>query len=178
MISVTRKIHMPSVVDSRCCSMFAKWCCSECWATASVLTANGDLLRHLVVFVGFPRYDGSFIEVESRRRRGGHPFQSNGVPWIVAGQCAVTQRPQQINERQQVSDSKDGSARAGEHVQHLELTRVRVILTRHTDIAENELRQESQVEANEDQPCGDTSPGLGIHAAGDLGPPEMDSGQV
>src|SRR5579883_127987 len=178
MISVTRNSHMPSVDDSRCCSMFAKRCCSECCATTSVLLGNGNLLRQLVVVVGLPSDDGSLLEVVRRRRRSSSPLQSGSLPWVVSGYLAIPQRPEQINQWQQIAESQDGSSSGGEHVEHLELRCIRVIAPRHAHISENKLGKECQIESGEDESRGDSPPRFRIHAASDLRPPEMNSRQV
>src|SRR5580698_3398833 len=107
MISVSRNIHMPKVDVSRCCSMSAKWCWNACSATWISLVANGDLLLRLVlVVVSFPSHDGSLVKVMRRRRRGGHPFQTDGIPRIRRRQLSVAQRPQEVNHRQHIAHGK------------------------------------------------------------------------
>src|SRR5271166_1963483 len=152
MISVSRNIHMPKVEVSFCCSMSAKWCCSACSATWISLVANGDLLLRLVlVVVSFPGYDRSLVEVERRRRRRSHPLQTDRIPGIRTCRFPVAQRPQEVNHRQHIADSQNGSARGGEYVEHLEFRRIRMITARRTHVAQQELRKERGVESHEHQ---------------------------
>src|SRR5579871_6341012 len=113
MISVTRNSHMPSVAVSRCCSMSAKWWRREC--AANDLSANVRLLAlrigTVAVIVCFPGHHRRFLKIVGRRQRGGLPFQAGGVPGIVAGGFAVTQRPEEVDHRQDVADSKNGGSR-------------------------------------------------------------------
>ena len=53
-----------------------------------------------------------------------------------------------------------------------------VIAPRHAQIAEDELRKERQVEADEDQDGREAGPAFGIHAAGHLRPPEVNAAQI
>src|SRR5450755_2455843 len=142
MISVSRNIHIPKEEVSRCCSMSAKWCCSACSATWISLLANGYLLLRLVlVIVSFPGDDRRLIEVVGWRRGRGHPLQADGIPWIRRSEFPIPQRPQEINHRQYVTHGKDRSSRGREHVQHLELRRVRMVPAGRTHIAQDELRE-------------------------------------
>ena len=84
----------------------------------------------------------------------------------------------EVDHRQQVADGEHRGAGGGEDVQHLELRRVGVIAARHADVAEQELREEGQVEADEDQQRRQARPPLGIHPAGDLRPPVVQAGHV
>src|SRR5258708_29830865 len=53
-----------------------------------------------------------------------------------------------------------------------------MIAARHSEVAENELREERQVEADKGDERGQFGPAFGIHASGDLRPPEMHSSQI
>src|SRR3974390_3781076 len=92
MTSVPRKIHMPRLEASFCCSSVAKW-----WSRAGLWVSWGDevettvwlsdnlrLLRitpvDLLVVVGFPGHDRLLWEVERGRRRLHRPFQTGGPP--------------------------------------------------------------------------------------------------
>src|SRR5512146_787987 len=101
-ISVTRKIHMPSVAAARCWPMSEKWCSRAWLATTSVLPCNRHL-RDAAVVVGFPGHDRGFFEVGGRRRRGRAPFQPGCAPRIVGGDLSVLQRKQQVEQRQDVA---------------------------------------------------------------------------
>src|SRR5438552_13286122 len=108
--------------------MSAKWCCwaGLCDPTTAGLSLNRDLLGKIdtAVVVCFPGNVWSFLEIESRRRRRGHPFQSGCAPRVWFGVLAVTHRPQEINHRQQVSNRQNRGAGGGEHIQDLEFWRI------------------------------------------------------
>src|SRR5439155_26677625 len=91
---------------------------------------------------------------------------------------AVAHRPQEIHHRQHVPHSQNGGPRGRENVQHLELGRVLPIAAWHSQITEHELREESQVESHEDDERSQLAPGFGIHASGDLRPPEVQTADV
>src|SRR6185312_10269473 len=78
---------------------------------------------------------------------------------------------------QQIAYAQDGGAGGGEHVEHLELRRIGVVAARHAQVANYELRHEGQVEADECDDRGKLGERLRIHAAGHLGPPEVDAGE-
>src|SRR5271170_3494129 len=167
MISVSRKSHMPNVPASRCCSCVSKWwrCCGSATCSCSAGTAvscvwgcvatialsNG---RHLVcclvfeplVVVSLMVHDRSLNKVFGQRRRLNLPLKSCRLPGIVAGNCAILQRPPQIKQRQHVAHPQHRSPRRREHIQHLKLWRIRVIPSRHPEISQDELRQERQIE--------------------------------
>ena len=63
-------------------------------------------------------------------------------------------------------------------MQHLEFGRVDVVAARHAEIAQDELREEGQVEAQEDDEGGELGPSLGIHAAGHLRPPVVQAAEI
>ena len=46
------------------------------------------------------------------------------------------------------------------------------------EVAEDELREERQVESDEDEQRRDLGPGVGVHPAGDLRPPVVQAGEV
>src|SRR5215831_11291329 len=149
MISVMRKIHIPSVEQSLCCSTV-----SNCTRSSSVSgwawSANFDLLSiDGGVVVGLVRHDRRLFEVMYRRRRGGLPFQPGRAPGICARHLAVLERPGQIDERHQVAHRQDARAGRGENVEDLELVGVDVIAARHAHVAEDELREEGKVESEE-----------------------------
>src|ERR1051325_7809617 len=146
MISVIRKTHMPSVELARCCSMSAKWCRRPCCAMAW-LSDNGDLLAKTGVVVRVPGHDRRLRKILRRWRTWCPPLQPRRQVRIVLGCPAVAQRPQQVDQRQNVTHRQDRCARRGHHVQHLELIRVRVVPARHPEVPKYELREEGQVEA-------------------------------
>src|SRR5688572_9447863 len=63
-------------------------------------------------------------------------------------------------------------------MQHLKLGRIDMVAAWHSYVVEYELRQKRQDETNNDYQSGKSDPALRVHAARDLGPPEMQSSQV
>src|ERR1035437_3660066 len=178
MISVTTKSHMPSVEASFCCASVSN-CTRREGVSVEVWSANFDLLRHQTgVVVSFVRDYRSFFKVVDRRRRRGLPFESGGAPGVGRSHLAVAQGPDEVDHGNHVADGQDASARGGEDVEHLKLRRVGVVAARHPEIAQDELREEGQVEAQEDDQRGELGPSLGIHASGHLGPPEVHAAEV
>ena len=53
-----------------------------------------------------------------------------------------------------------------------------MVATRHTEVAQNELREEGQMKANEYHQSREAGPSFRIQPPGDFGPPEMDSPQI
>ena len=53
-----------------------------------------------------------------------------------------------------------------------------MVAPRHPQISENELRQERQIEADEDEERAEPGPPLWIHPAGDLRPPVVKRSEV
>ena len=103
-------------------------------------------------------HDRRLREVLCRRRRRRLPLQAGRAPRVRAGRLAVPQRPDEIHHRQQIAHAENRRAGRRQHVQHLELRRIRVIPARHPEIAEQELREERQVEADEDDAAPTASP--------------------
>src|SRR5439155_1891511 len=79
---------------------------------------------------------------------------------------------------QQVADRQDRGARGREHVVDLKLRRIDVVSPRHTEVAQDVLREEGQIEAEEDRQGGQLGPAFGIEPSGDLRPPEVQSAHV
>src|SRR5581483_3741193 len=134
--------------------------------------------RHRVVFIGFPRYFRSFFEVECRRRRSGTPLQPSSLPRIVRSRFPITQGPQQINNWQEIANCQNAGACRREHVIDLIFRRILPVTARHPEVSHDELREEGQVEADENDNRGKPAPAFGIHAPGYFGPPEMHSSQI
>src|SRR6266536_2765361 len=157
MISVPRNHHIPSEAALRCCSTSAKWCRRSGRASCSTGSTTAGLSlkchlfgqRHALVLVGFLSHDGGFIEVERRRRGRCCPLKAGGLPRIVGCRLAIAQRPKQVNHRQQISDRENGCACGRKHIQHLIFRRILPVAARHSKVAENELREERQVESDE-----------------------------
>src|SRR5207237_4211240 len=75
---------------------------------------------------------------------------------------------------------KNAGSRGRKHVQALPFRHVGVVpvAPRHAEVAENELREERQVETDEDDDRCKTPPRLGIKFAGNLRPPIMNSAEI
>src|SRR6478736_943868 len=121
--------------------------------------------RLLSIGIGFFGYHWNFMEIVRRRRRGGLPLKARCAPWIVAGDFSIPERPEEINQGQNKSNRKHGCAGAGKNVQHLEFFRIRVITARHTKVAEDKLREERQVEADERNQGREFGRGFRIHSS-------------
>ena len=63
----------------------------------------------------------------------------------------LLERLQEVEHRQHVADAQHRGAGRRHDVEHLELWRVGVIAARHAEVAHDELREERQVEADEDE---------------------------
>ena len=101
------------------------------------------------IIVGFFGHDGRFSKIMFWRRRRRCPFQPGRVPRIWPGFFSIKQRPDQINQRQQITDAENRRARGGKDVVDLKFRRVIVNAARHAEIAQDKLREESQVESDE-----------------------------
>ena len=121
---------------------------------------------------------GCVREVVRQRRRLRRPLESGRVPRIRAGPLALEQRRDEVDADQHVADRQNRCAGRRQHVQHLELRRVDVVAARHAQIAEDELRDERQVEPDETMMRRHLGPDVGVHAAGDLRPPVVQAGEV
>src|SRR5215472_15579324 len=112
----------------------------------------------LVVVVGFPGHDGFLFEIECCRRGLRSPLESGGIPGIVRCGLAVTHRPEEVDHRQEITDAEDGCTGGREYVEHLKLGRILVHAPRHAQVAENELREEGQIESEEYDERGQAGP--------------------
>src|SRR5215212_8371976 len=134
-ISCATKNHMPRVEASCCWPMSSKWCCRNGWwwtggsssssKPGCCRSYNVGLLGILRLFhrleecgvvVRFPGDDRGFVEVLLRRRRRRGPFQSDCAPRIRTGLSPELERPGQIDERQEVTDSEHRRTGGREHV--------------------------------------------------------------
>src|SRR5277367_5859957 len=163
MISVSRKSHMPKAVASRCCSTVSKWwrryagCAWSCSGPACsagraaiAWLSNGrhlvlGFVREPIVIVGLVVDDRRLDEVLGERRGLGLPLESSSLPRIRPGDRSILQRPGHVQHRHKVADPEHGRPGGGEDIQHLELRRIGMIAARHAQIADDELREESQV---------------------------------
>src|ERR687887_2791804 len=142
MTSVARNTHMPSSDASRRSSVLSNW----------------------LVVIGGPRDAGLMLEVVLRRRRARLPFKAARAPRIRARARAKEERPPEVAKRQQVAQREHGGAGRGEEVEQRELRRGFVIAPRHSEPAEEGLREERQVEAEEDGERRDAPEDLRVHA--------------
>src|SRR5690242_15533951 len=153
MISVARNTHIPSSAAA-CCWLLSSNCVAlRAPAAASLFigrpTKQTDFRRRVVVWPSF--HDRRLLEILGWRWRARLPFQSFGIPRIRGRTCTVEHRPQQITKRQQVSSRQNRGAGRREHIQHLELRSVLMIAARHAFDAEQILRKEGEIEAEENQ---------------------------
>src|ERR1035441_1240798 len=77
-----------------------------------------------------------------------------------------------------MADGQHAGTGGRQHVQHLKLGRILPVAARHADVAENELGEEGQVEADEHEQRRKFCPAFRIHAAADLRPPEMHASEI
>src|ERR1051326_7821860 len=139
--------------------------------------------RHLRFFsgivVGGFSHDGWNVEVECGRRRGRLlPLQSFCVPRITGCYGALSPRPGEIDHRNQITDAKNGSPSRRHDMQYLKFRRVRRITPWGTQVTQNELREEGQVESDKHYESCELGPALGIQATCDFGKPEVDPAKV
>src|SRR5437588_1946660 len=104
--SVARKVHIPSVAASFCCGIASNCSCSAAWTSAMdhlLLSFGRVLIRRMI-------NDRNFLEIMLSRRRGRLPFETGRVPGIGGRALAVFERPDEIDQGQDVADAQDGSA--------------------------------------------------------------------
>src|SRR5207247_502453 len=63
-------------------------------------------------------------------------------------------------------------------IQHLELRRICVISPRHSEIAENKLWEEREVESDENHQRRESRPAFRIELSADLRPPEVNAAEI
>src|SRR5580658_232652 len=95
-------------------------------------------------------HDGRLFKIERGGRGSGFPFQALGLPRIVSGYWSVFERPDEIDQRDNVAEAQHGSARARHYVENLKLRRVSVVAARLPQISGDELGEEREVEPRED----------------------------
>src|SRR6266404_3906509 len=135
-------------------------------------------IRAVIVVIRLPRNFRRDIEIFSNRRRGRLPFEASTGPGIRAGYFTVAHGPSEINHRQQVAKREDGSSGSGHYIEHLKLRRVAGVAPRHAQIAKNKLREEGEIEAQEESNRSDAGQKFRIQLAGNLGPPVVQSADV
>src|ERR1051326_647840 len=161
-----------------CCLSF-----DQNYSSLSTLEFRVELANYLRLvtrrkFVSVPGHDRRHFEILGRWWRLRAPLESRQMPRIRFGVLAVAHRPDEVDRGNQHAETENRCAGGGEHVEHLELRRVRVITTRHAEVTGDELRQKRQVEADENYQRTETAPAFGIQASGDLGPPVMQTAEV
>src|SRR5438477_12849085 len=101
---------------------------SNCSAIAACASAMRQfLLGFGGILVRRSGHDWSYCEVMFRRGRRGLPFQARRLPWIGWSLFSMLERPNEINERQDIAGSQDGGPGARHDIVNLELRGIRVI---------------------------------------------------
>src|SRR2546429_3298798 len=114
---------MPSSAASFCCPAASNWC-ATC-PTVAAWSAKA-LLRAWIV-VRRAGDDRRLLEVVARRRRWDLPFESGRAPRVRRRRRAIAERPEEVRHREQIAGAQDRRAGGRQHVQHLELVRVRPV---------------------------------------------------
>src|ERR1035437_10629021 len=103
-ISVIRKIHIPSVEASFCCASVSN-CTRSAAVSVEPWSANLNLLRHQTrVVVSFVGDNRRLFKVMDRRRRRGLPFESGGAPRVGRSHLAIAQGPYEVDHGTHVAD--------------------------------------------------------------------------
>src|SRR6516164_6571066 len=167
--------------------MVSNWCAKPGGCAVGV-AANSDtrhprrlripVLLNGGVFVGVFANDGDLLEIFSWRWRRDGPLQAFGLPGVGARHRSIAHRPDQINERYHVADAEDRSAGRRHHIEHLELRWIDSVAPGHAKITKHELREEGQVEADENDGRRYTRPHIRVEPPADLGPPEVNPSEV
>src|SRR6266853_2366468 len=175
MISVTRKIQMPSVSASCCCARSSNWCakpvCSAC-----VSATAGFLLG--CVGVRFFGHDRHLRKILSWRRGRGLPFEARRTPRVCFSHGPVTHRPDKINQGNQVPDAQYRGSGGRHHIQHLKFRRIEGVAPGHAEISKYELWEKCEVESDKNDGRGERCPSIGILSPGNFGPPEVHPAQI
>src|SRR5438477_12882495 len=108
-----------------------------------------------------------------RRWRRRLPLQAGCAPRIWPSDATESQRPQKINQRKQISDPKNRCPGGGEDVEQLKLRRIGVVTPWHSEITQNELRKECEIEPDESDHGGEFAGELRIQAPGNFRQPIM-----
>src|SRR5947209_10240948 len=106
MTSVARNVHIPSLVESSCCCKSSK-CDSRAGSACTCATALDTRALLNLVFVRVFVDDRGLFEVVGRWGRGGLPLEPGGTPGIRAGDRAVFERDQEVDQRQEIADGED-----------------------------------------------------------------------
>src|SRR5581483_5447855 len=101
MTSVTRNTHIPTVAVSRCWSAVA-----NCSRTARERNSdNFEFLLHGFVIIGVVSHHRRRFQFVLRRRRRRLPFKPRAAPRIRPRRLSVLPRPDQVDQRQDVTDA-------------------------------------------------------------------------
>src|SRR5436853_5110100 len=106
----------------------------------------------------------SLDKILSRRRRRRLPFESRQSPRIRFRDAAITHRPNQIDQRDQQTDSQYRRPRGGQNMQHLprnQIRRICVIASRHPHVTQNKLWRERQIESHKNNQSRKAPPTFG-----------------
>src|SRR4029077_4647317 len=114
-----------------------------------------------------------FLEIEGGGRRLRGPLKPCGIPRIVGSRLAVAHRPEEVDHRHEIADREYSGSGGREHIEYLVLGRILIIPARHAEITQDELREEREIESDEDDESGEPCPSLGVEPAGNFRPPEM-----
>src|SRR5580704_7370819 len=137
-------------------------------------TGTSDIRVVVSVFIHY----WNLLEIFRGRRRRRFPFETFRAPGIRSGDRAVPNRPEQVDQRNQIADAENGGAGGGHHVEHLEFAGIYRVAAGHAQIAQDELREEREIKADENHERGETRPAVWIHPARNFRPPEMDAAQI
>src|SRR5258708_1290448 len=106
------------------------------------------------------------------------PLEACRWPWVLPGNLAIAHGPGQVNHRQKIAQRENRGACGGKHVEYLELRRISVIAPRHAEVSEDELREEGQIETDEENHRGSPRERFRVEPPGNLGPPEVQAADV
>src|SRR5258705_4813866 len=196
-ISVTRNTHMPRVPASRVAPYSQNGAAalggfqrvrllrnsqptsaSLLALQLSVLKLFSELPDNLHLFrwselVSFPRNNRRCFKILRWRRRLRPPFETRQVPGVSFGMFSIPHRPDKIDCRYQHPETEDRRSSSRQNIEDLKLRRIGMIPSRHAHVAGHKLRQEGQVEANENNQGAKSPPTLRVHTSRYLGPPVM-----
>src|SRR5579871_3219730 len=115
------------------------------------------------------RHGRRSLEVLGDGRGLGLPLERQAAPRVLRRPLAArSERRHEVTEREEETEAEDERAVRRERVERLELLQVRVVAARHATRAEEELREERHVEADEDDDAGERRDSLVVEAPGDL----------
>src|SRR5208282_374713 len=151
---------------------------SVVWRNRGMFRNVQSEVRPIMKIVSFPRYNGCDFKILGGGRRGRCPLEPSGGPGIAASHLPVERSPSEVNHGQEIADGKNGGTGGRHHVVDLKFRRIHVVAAGHAEIAEQELREKSEVESDEEDKRSDACQPLRVHAPGDFGPPEMQTTEI